>query len=319
VSSGVFARLGVGAELLVTMASAAGGDVSSGPQGVFLPLVTPFHNGKVDHEAFRRLVERYVGKKLSGIIPLGTTGEVPTVEDDEYLRILEDTIEVVAGRTSIYTGVSSNNTSKCLHLIKKLDRYSIDGYLVTAPYYNLPSQEGIYNHFRLISESTERSILMYNIPYRTGRNMENETILRLSKLPNVVGIKDSCGNVSQTIELLRDGKNGFSVLTGEDILYYFNLVSGGSGGILASAHFKTEVFVEILRLVSGNDHKGALAKWEPLSKVIPLLFREPNPAPIKYVLAQKGLIRSDEVRPPLAGITASLKTLLDGLIEKDAI
>jgi 4-hydroxy-tetrahydrodipicolinate synthase len=301
------------------MASVEGEFVSIGPKGVFLPIITPFHRGAVDHETFRRLVELYVGKGVDGIIPLGTTGEVPTVEDDEYIQILEDTIEVVAERVSIYAGVSSNSTSKCLHLIKKLDRYPLNGYLITAPYYNLPSQDGIYNHFKLISETTERSILIYNIPYRTGRNMENETILRLSKLPNISGIKDSCGNINQTIELIRDRGKDFSVLTGEDILYYFNLVSGGSGGILASAHLKTEVFVAISRLIENGDHKSALQKWGPLSKVVPLLFKEPNPAPIKYVLARKGIIKSDEVRLPLAGISNTLKTILDGLIEADAI
>jgi 4-hydroxy-tetrahydrodipicolinate synthase len=288
-------------------------------KGVFLPIVTPFLNDQVDYDSYRNLLNFYLGKGISGIIPLATTGEVPTIDQDEYLKILEMTIDTVQGKIPIYTGISCNCTRKGVELIRKLENFKIKGFLITAPYFNLPSQQGIYDHFMKLAESTDLGIIIYNIPYRTGRNIENDTIFRLSQAKNIIGIKDSCGNVSQSIELLRDRNRDFSVVTGEDILFYFNSVSGGDGGILASAHLNTETFVEIFKSVQDNNYPTALEKWNGISKVIPMLFKEPNPAPLKYILAKKGLIASDEVRLPLAKISDSLKQVFDLLIKDRVI
>jgi 4-hydroxy-tetrahydrodipicolinate synthase len=288
-------------------------------QGVYLPVVTPFLNGQVDYDSYIKLLSLYSGKGINGIVALATTGEVSTIEDDEYLKVLEITVDTVKERIPIYAGISTNSTKKASELIRKLDKYRIAGYLVTSPYYSLPSQQGIYDHFMRVSESTDRSIIIYNIPYRTGRNIENDTIFRLSLSPNIIGIKDCCGNINQTIELIRDRKPGFSVLTGEDSLFYFNIVQGGDGGMLASAHLNTETYLDIFKLVKDNDHASAIQKWNKISKAVPLLFKEPNPAPLKYVLARKGLISSDEVRLPLSKITDSLKEAFNRMIEKGVI
>jgi len=288
-------------------------------QGVFIPMITPFWDGRIDIDSYKQLLRLYLEKGVAGFIPLATTGEAPTIEEDEYFRVLETTIETVAARALIYAGISSNSTRKAEHLIQTLNRYSVDGYLITSPYYNLPSQAGIYDHFARLAEATDRGILIYNIPYRTGRNVENETILRLSKLKEIVGIKDSCGNVSQTIELLRERDPAFSVLTGEDVLFYFNIVHGGNGGVLASAHLHTERFLRIHELVLANNHREALAEWNKISGLIPLLFKEPNPAPVKYILQRKGLIRSAEVRAPLAPISEALKRTFDRMLFEKAV
>lgn len=285
--------------------------MGSSVHGVYIPLVTPFFREQVDLESYRRLVSHYRNTGISGIIPLATTGEAPTIEEDEAARIMEATIECAGPGLSVFAGVSANSTRKAVRAIQLLSRYPVEGYLVTSPYYNLPSQQGIYEHFQRLAESTDRKILIYNIPYRTGRNMENETILRLSRIPNIMGIKDSCGNISQTIELLRERDPSFAVLTGEDVLFYFNIVSGGNGGVLASAHLQTETFVQTARLVQEDRCREARTEWNKVSRVIPLLFREPNPGPIKYLLAKKGLMRSDEVRLPLAPISDELKKMLD--------
>ena len=288
-------------------------------RGVLLPVITPFTDGEVDIAAYTRMLTHYQDAGIHGLIPLGTTGEAPTVEDDEARRIIEATIEVAGGRVPIYVGVSSNSTNKAAHLVEALNRYPVDGYLVTSPYYNLPSQQGILEHFTRLAGSTDKNILIYNIPYRTGRNVENETILKLSRIANVVGIKDSCGIVSQSIELLRERDPDFSVLTGEDILFYFNITSGGSGGILASAHVQTDRFIRAWDSVQRGDMKAALHEWNMLSRIIPFLFREPNPAPIKYILARKGIIASPELRQPLTAISASLKTAIDRLLDDNAL
>jgi len=282
-------------------------------------VITPFVGGKVDIETYKKLLVYYLGKGIHGIIPLGTTGESPTIEEDEYNEIVEATIDVAKDMVPIYVGVSSNSTRKAIHQIENLNLYNISGYLVTSPYYNLPSQQGIFEHFAKLADATDKQILIYNIPYRTGRNVENETILRLSKVPNIVGIKDSCGIVSQSIELLRDRDPQFAIFTGEDMLFYFNIVSGGNGGILASAHLQTDRFVRVWESVQQIDLKTALLEWHKLTRMIPLLFTEPNPAPIKYILAKKGIIASAELRPPMGTISEGLRIELDRFIIDESI
>jgi len=196
----------------------------------------------------------------------------------------------------------------------KIEKYDFDGILSVSPYYNRPGQDGIYEHFRKISESTDKDIVMYNIPYRTGRNMENDTIFRLSSLRNIVGIKDSCGDIKQTMELLRDRPEDFAVLTGDDIMYYTTLALGGDGGILAAAHIHTGKYIKIFELMESNDHKGAASCWKGLSELIPLLFAEPNPSPVKYMLERMGLIASGETRLPITGVSETLKAKLDAFL-----
>jgi 4-hydroxy-tetrahydrodipicolinate synthase len=288
-------------------------------KGVFLPIITPFTGGKVDIQAYKKLLHHYLDEGVHGLVPLGTTGESPTVEEDEYDQIVEATIGIAGDKVPIYVGVSGNSTRKLMDQINHLNSFGINGYLVTSPYFNLPSQQGIFDHFAQLAGATDKHILIYNIPYRTGRNVDNETILKLSKISNIVGIKDSCGIVTQSIELLRERDPHFAVFTGEDMLFYFNIVSGGNGGIMASAHLQTEAFIHVWESVQDLDLKEALLEWNKLTKMIPLLFTEPNPAPIKYVLARKGLIPSPELRPPMTIISDTLKRELDRLIEAESI
>jgi 4-hydroxy-tetrahydrodipicolinate synthase len=282
--------------------------------GVLIPLVTPFTDGRVDIETYKRLVRHYLGTGVHGLVPLGTTGESPAIEEKEYSQIVEATVDVVNGKLPVYVGVSSNSTVMAVHKVENLNRYNISGYLVTSPYFNLPSQEGIFEHYARVAGATDKQVLIYNIPHRTGRNVENTTTLRLSKIQNIVGIKDSSGNVPQSIELLRERDPGFSVLTGEVILFYFNVVSGGNGGIMASAHLQTERFVQVWDCVHKQDFRTALSEWNTITRMIPLLFKEPSPAPIKYVLARKGLIPSAELRLPMTGVSEAFKSVLDDFL-----
>ena len=287
--------------------------MSSAAGGVYLPIITPFRDGAVDLDSYRRLVDHYVAAGIDGLVSLGTTGEGPTVEEREAHAIVEATLEL-AGELPVYLGIGANATAKGVRQLEVMERYPLAGYLVTAPYYNLPSQEGIVAHYRALAAATAKRILIYNIPYRTGRNLTNETILALAELPSIVGIKDSCAVLAQSIELLRERPPGFSVFTGEDLFYLFNLAAGGDGGILASAHVQTERFLRIRDAVAGGDLRAAGRDWDALTPLIPLLFAEPNPAPIKYVLAHKGLITSEEVRLPLTSISAGLRATLDGVL-----
>ena len=276
-------------------------------KGVWLPVITPFISNKIDYESYKKLIDFYSPKGIAGLIPNGTTGECPTLDEYEFEELLAKTVEYNNNRLPVYYGLGGNNTHKILKQLKIIEKYKIEGILSVSPYYSRPDQIGIYEHFKAISESTNLNIIIYNIPYRTGRNIENETLLKLAVLENIVGVKDSCGNINQTMELIFNKPEKFSVLTGEDILFYLNLALGGDGGILASSHLETEKFVSIINAIEQNDQKKALTIWKTIAKIIPLLFKEPNPAPIKYYLAKKGLINSEELRLPLTQISDNLK------------
>ena len=284
-------------------------------EGVLVPLITPFKDGKVDLKSYERMVNHYIEQGVSGIIPLATTGESPTILNNEYEEVLAKTVEYNNNRVLVYAGLGGNHTSEVVNKLKVVERYGVDGILSVAPYYSRPNQRGLYEHFKSISEATDLDIIIYNIPYRTGTNVENETIHRLSELKNIIGVKDCSGDMKQTTDLLINRPNDFSILTGEDAYFYTTLILGGDGGIMGSAHLRTKEFIEIYNLIRDNNHQAALKKWQTLYNMIPLLFSEPNPTPLKYCLNKLGLIDSDEVRLPLVNITSELENRLDNFIK----
>ncbi len=279
--------------------------------GVWLPIITPFKDGRVDYKTYKKLITHYSDKGISGIIPLGTTGEISTLSDYEFEEMIEKTMEFNRDRLPVYIGVGGNDTARVIKKVKIAEYYDVQGILSVCPYYNRPNQEGIYHHFRSIAEDTPLNIIVYNIPYRTGVNIENDTIYRLAELKNIIGLKDCCGDMKQTMALLMAPPKDFSILTGEDLLFFQTLALGGQGGILASSHIKTELFVEVYNKMKQNDHQGALTIWSQLYDIIPLLFKEPNPAPIKYCLKEQGMLEAMDVRLPLVPISQQLQTKLD--------
>ena len=287
--------------------------------GVWVPLITPFKDGCIDLVSYRRLIEHYISAGASGLFPLGTTGEAPTLEDAEMDAIIAETVDAVAGRAPVFVGIGGNATDKVIKTIKRAEQFGFPGIVSVCPYYNRPSQDGLRAHFTAISQATDRKILIYNIPYRTSVNLANETVLRLAELSNIVGIKDSAGNIAQSLELLANKPTGFSVLTGEDHLFFPLLCSGADGGILASSHLATDRFVAIARLVAANDHQGARAIWTPLQQLIAKLFEEANPMPLKYCLWRQGLIASPECRLPLTSVSGRLRDEIDRWVRQDSL
>lgn len=279
--------------------------------GVWLPIITPFKNDKIDYKSYKRLIDHYIDKGISGIIPLGTTGEIPVLSDYEFEEMIEKTMEFTNSRLPVYVGVGGNYTTNVIRKVKIAEYYDIQGILSVCPYYNRPSQEGIYEHFKSIANETSLNIALYNIPYRTGVNIENETVHRLAEINNIIGIKDASGDMKQTLSLLMNPPKDFSIMTGEDALFYTTLTLGGQGGIMASAHLKTELFMDVYKKIKENNHEAAFQTWKKLYDFIPLLFKEPNPAPIKYCLKEQGLVESSEVRLPLTQISDPLKEKLD--------
>jgi 4-hydroxy-tetrahydrodipicolinate synthase len=282
--------------------------------GVWLPIITPFKDGEIDYAGYERLVDHYVRVGISGVIPLGTTGESPTIDDAEAEALVERTVATVAGRVPILVGVGGNDTRKVVKAVKRLQKHAVQGILSVCPYYNRPSQDGMREHFIRVAEATDRPILIYNIPYRTGVNLANETLLALAEVPNIAGVKDSSGIIAQSLDLLRRRPLGFAVLTGEDAFFYTMLAHGGDGGILASAHVETATFLSVYERMVANDHQGALKAWARLEPMVPLLFKEPNPVPIKHCLWRQRLIASAECRLPLTRVSDALAKDLDRLI-----
>jgi 4-hydroxy-tetrahydrodipicolinate synthase len=284
--------------------------------GVWVPLVTPFKDGQVDLESYRHLIEHYVTRGVTGLFPLGTTGEAPTLDEEEADTVVAATVETVAGRVPVFVGIGGNATRKVVRTIDRLGRFEFPGIVSVCPYYNRPTQDGLLRHFVALSDATDRQILIYNIPYRTSVNLSNDTLLRLAERRNIVGVKDSSGSIVQSLELIARKPAAFSVLTGEDQLFFTMICNGADGGVLAAAHLATEQFVEVAHLVTSNDHVAARTIWSSLRDFIPRLFREANPMPIKYCLWRQGLIRSPECRLPLSSISEELARELDCWIDK---
>lgn len=279
--------------------------------GLWLPLITPFKDGAIDFASYDRLVNHYIAKGVDGLLPLGTTGESPALDEDEIAAVIERTLAVANGRVPVFAGVGGNATAKVEKELKRLRHLPIAGILSVCPYYNRPSQDGLIAHFRRIAAATDRDVVIYNIPYRTAVNLSNDSLLDLAEVPNIVGVKDSSGRIEQSLDLLRRKPADFAVLTGEDALFFTMRASGAEGGILAASHLMTEGFVEVERCFGADDLVGARAAWAPLAGFVPMLFAEANPMPIKHLLWRQGLIASPECRLPLTRISDGLARRLD--------
>ena len=274
--------------------------------GIWLPLVTPFREGRLDERSLVRLLRHYLGQPVDGLILAATTGEGMTLDEAETERLVALAAAEVAGRMSLYLGLSGGDTRKLAKALAERAAWPVEGYLIACPYYVRPAQEGLYRHFAALAQATDRPILIYNIPYRTGVNMTNETLLRLAALPNIRGLKDCAADAAQSAELLRRKPAGFSVLTGEDAQFHAALAQGADGGILATAHLRTEDFARIRAELLAGNNAAALRRWHGLVDLVRLLFAEPSPAPVKFCLWQQGLIDSPEVRLPMTEVTTGL-------------
>src|SRR3954453_14549034 len=284
------------------------------PSGVWLPLITPFRNDAIDAASLRRLIGHFAGKPIDGLIVGATTGEGLTLDDSEIeqLVMLTATAQRDLGlRVPLVLGVSGSDTRKVAKWLARTQSWPLDGYLIACPYYTRPSQAGLMLHFERLAGATPRPIMIYNIPYRTGVNLGNETMLRLAERGNIIGVKHCCGDTLQSVELLRKRPRGFAVLTGEDALFYGALMRGSDGAVLASAHVETEAFAGVRRHMLAGDRLRASAEWRQLADIPRLLFSEPSPAPLKYWLWRAGLIDSPEVRLPMTPITDDLARRLD--------
>ena len=290
-------------------------------QGLWLPLVTPFRNGELDEASLRRLVRHYTAGPVDGLILAATSGEGMTLTMTELERL----VSVVRSEISnskryipICLGLSGAGTQKMFDALDETAAWPIDGYLIASPYYVRPSQRGLLQHFTALADHASWPIVLYNIPYRTGVMIENDTLLRLAGHPNIVGMKDCCADRAQSIDLLQRRPAGFRVLTGEDEQYHNALVDGADGAILLSAHIETEAFAAVRTMLWEGNQEAAAAQWQRVAELTSLLFAEPSPAPAKYWLARSGLIDSAEVRLPMVEVSEALAGRLDAEMERRA-
>ena len=275
--------------------------------GIWVPLITPFADGEVDHAALRALVRRYADAGIAGLVALGTTGEPAALDDaeqDAVLATILDEARAAAHSTHgadaralpVLVGVSGNHTASMKERIEQLNALPIAGVLMAAPYYIRPSQAGIVGHFMALADASDKPVVLYDIPYRTGVRLELDTLLTLAAHPRIEAVKDCAGSLDTTLALIRDGR--LQVLTGEDINIFNTLCLGGSGAIAASAHLRPERFVALYRALSAGRLDEGRRIFHELAPLIQALFAEPNPAPVKALLAAQGLIR-DELRMPM--------------------
>jgi 4-hydroxy-tetrahydrodipicolinate synthase len=294
-------------------------DLRTSLHGLWLPLVTPFRDGALDQASLRRLVRHYAALPVDGLILAATSGEGMTLGMAELELLVAVTREEIAasGRyLPICLGLSGASTRKLQDALDDTAAWPIDGYLIASPYYVRPSQRGLLRHFTTLADHASWPVVLYNIPYRTGVNLGNETLLTLAEHPNIVGLKDCCSDRAQSIDLLAWRPTGFRVLTGEDAHYHEALTDGADGAILLSAHVETESFAAVRTLLKQGDQAGASARWESVADLTRLLFTEPSPVPAKYWLSRIGLIDSAEVRLPMVEASAELARQLDAEIER---
>ena len=271
-------------------------------------LITPFKNGEVDYEAFAALVDRQVAAGIDFLVPLGTTGETPCLEDDERIKVLQIAKEHSQGRP-VVVGGGTNSLQHTIRSMQMLEPHGVDAFLIVVPYYNKPTQEGQYQYFKAVAEATEKPIVLYNVPGRTGVNMTAETCLRLAQIPNVVAIKEASGNREQIEAILAGAPEGFQVLSGNDDDTLWMMKQGGAGIISVASNVAPGLMSEF----TGAIRQGDMAKAEALNeKLTPLFnncFVESNPIPAKAAMHAMGLIEN-EFRLPLVPCQQSTYDLM---------
>jgi 4-hydroxy-tetrahydrodipicolinate synthase len=267
--------------------------------GVGTALITPFKkDGSVDEAAVRRLVKRQVEAGVHFVSPCGTTGEAPTLSHREKLRIIELVVNEAAGRVPVLAGAGGYDTREVIELARELERVGVDGILSVTPYYNKPTQEGLFQHYKAISESTSLPIMLYNVPGRTGINLEVKTVVRLSELRNIVAVKEASANVVQMSEIIAAVREDFMLLGGDDPLTVAVMAIGGRGIVSVASNAAPAEMVQIVEMAETGDYAGARRLHMWLLPFIQVNFIEANPIPVKAAMAAMGLIE-EAYRLPL--------------------
>ena len=279
-------------------------------QGAIVAVVTPFIDGKVDEQGLKDLVEFHIENGTHGIVPCGTTGESATLDFDEHKRVIELTVQTVAGRVPVIAGTGANNTLEAIELTESAKASGADAVLSVVPYYNRPSQEGLYQHFKAIAEAVDIPMFLYNVPSRTVANMMPETVARCAGLKNVIGIKEATGSLNQISEVIRVCPDDFIVLSGDDFTSMPTVLIGGKGVISVTSNVFPRAMADMMEAALAGDLARAKQIHYRLFPLMSAMFCYPSPAPAKKGLELMGRIQSGEVRLPMTRMDdASIETL----------
>jgi 4-hydroxy-tetrahydrodipicolinate synthase len=283
-------------------------------KGSIVAIVTPMHaDGSLDYPGLEKLIDWHIAEGTDGIVIVGTTGESATVSVDEHCELIRFTVQHAKGRIPIIAGTGGNSTAEAIKLTECAKEAGADAALVVVPYYNRPSQEGMYQHFKAIAEAVSLPIILYNVPGRTVADMANETVVRLAAIPNIVGIKDATGNIGRGLELLRNAPKSFAVYSGDDPTAIALMLCGGAGNISVTANVAPRAMHELCVAAMGGDIATAVAIND---KVMPLhakLFVEPNPVPVKWALAEMGMMPAG-LRLPLSALAPEFHDTVRGAL-----
>ncbi len=285
--------------------------------GTGVALITPFtKNGEVDYIAIEKLVNFQVKNNVDYLVVLGTTGEPATLNKDEKQKVIATIVKVNAKRLPLVIGIGGNSTQQVIEEIKATNLEDFDAILSVSPYYNKPTQQGIYAHFKKIADQTDKPIIVYNVPHRTGQNITPETILKLAKdCKNIIAVKDAASDIQQTLQLLKNKPSDFLVISGDDSLALLSVIAGGSGVISVIGQGMPKEFTHMINLGLQEKHKEAFKQHYKLMNLTDLIFKEGNPAGIKTILKQKNVCETT-VRLPLIKASEELQTQIYKAVSK---
>jgi 4-hydroxy-tetrahydrodipicolinate synthase len=285
-------------------------------RGSLVAIVSPMHeDGSLDLDAFRRLIDWHIAEGTEGIVVVGTTGESPTVDFEEHTLLIRTAIEQSAGRVPIIAGTGANSTREAIELQAFAKKAGADQCLSVVPYYNKPTQEGLYRHFKAVAEAVDIPMILYNVPGRTVADLHNDTTLRLAQVPNIIGIKDATANLERGADLIRRAPKGFAIYSGDDATALALTLMGGDGVISVTANVAPRLMHEMSAAAFSGDLGRARSANNRLLGLHRHLFVEANPIPVKWVLQQMGLIRGG-IRLPLTPLSSSFHDLLRGAMEQ---
>ncbi|MDD2933307.1 MAG: 4-hydroxy-tetrahydrodipicolinate synthase [Methylotenera sp.] len=273
-------------------------------QGSLVAIVTPmFEDGRLDIPSLNALIDFHIDQGTDGIVIVGTTGESPTVDFDEHCLLIKTAVSRVNGRVPVIAGTGANSTKEAINLTQKAKELGADACLLVAPYYNKPTQEGLYQHFKAVADAVNIPQILYNVPGRTGCDISNDTVLRLAAHPNIVGIKDATGGIERGTDLLLRAPQDFAVYGGDDATAMALMLLGGKGVISVTANVAPKLMHEMCALAIAGDVMAARAINAKLFALHQKLFIEANPIPVKWVLAEMGLIKTG-IRLPMMSLSA---------------
>ncbi|MED1672061.1 4-hydroxy-tetrahydrodipicolinate synthase [Pallidibacillus thermolactis] len=278
-------------------------------------MVTPFDaKGNIDFHKTTRLIEYLINNGTDALVVSGTTGESPTLSKEEKIALFEHTVKVVDKRVPVIAGTGSYNTRESVELTKKAEKIGVDGILLVAPYYNKPNQAGLYEHFKTIAENTDLPIMLYNIPGRSVVNIEPETVIRLSEIPNIKAIKEAGGNLDQMTEIIANTPDDFELYSGDDGFTLPVLAIGGAGVVSVASHIIGNEMQQMIQAFLAGDHRKAAKLHQKLLPLMKGLFKAPSPVPVKTALQIKG-INVGSVRLPLVPLTEDERSELTKLLQ----